>query len=585
MSKKTKAIVPFTGDPIHKGHVDLIRRASKKYGQVTVGFGKNPGKSPLFTLKERVDMAMHELKGLPNVDVVAFPGMMVDYAYEQCISPAVKGIRNSADKEYEKQLEMIGDSQELPVKTVYLKAKPDHYHVASSNVKAIMKANGMVHKYVSLYVKQRLEARINGQYIVAITGEPGSGKSYIGKKLAELGNSLGIPVYNVELDEIGHEILSTLKEPRYVEVRNEIASAFGKSVRNQDGSINRKNLGEIVFNDPEKLEKLNEIMYTPLRVRLRRALFDRKGLFIINAALIAESDMSHFSNNNTVLVYADENTEHGRLKGRHLSDEQIERRLKSQYSFDEKREKLESLIARDDNGKLWVFNNSNGKMDSVPDMFNGLIKSLDIYGELRFAGMWERLKADGTYDEEYAKIVQTYSTNNRYYHDICHIVSMVNEWESCKHMMKNPDAVLFSIYFHDYVMKRSSKVDEERSANHAYAVAKQLLLSEEFAKEVHANIMVTKHNIEPLTEDQKLMIDLDLSIFGKPWEVFNAYDTNIWNEWQHVGEAKFKEGRKKVLEGFYQKAKDGKLYQTDFFREKYQKQALENLERAIKKYS
>jgi dephospho-CoA kinase len=76
----------------------------------------------------------------------------------------------------------------------------------------------------------------------------------------------------------------------YQKVRDGIADMFGNSVQKPDGSIDRKALGEIVFSDPEKLKKLNEIMKTPLMVRLRREMINKDGLLLHNAALIAEAD-------------------------------------------------------------------------------------------------------------------------------------------------------------------------------------------------------------------------------------------------------------------------------------------------------
>ena len=150
-----RAIIPFTGDPIHFGHIDLISRVAKEYDGVIVGFGVNASKAPVFSLHERMDIAKHSLAHLPNVNVVAFDGMLADYAYEQCMHVVEKGLRSPADFEYEKALHRIGESQELDIDTRMLLAKPEHEHLSSSSVKAIAQAQGMLGKYVPLFCQAK----------------------------------------------------------------------------------------------------------------------------------------------------------------------------------------------------------------------------------------------------------------------------------------------------------------------------------------------------------------------------------------------------------------------------------------------
>jgi dephospho-CoA kinase len=189
----------------------------------------------------------------------------------------------------------------------------------------------------------------------------------------------GIAVHNIELDTIGHQIMGGLKEPRYAEVREEIVKSFGEVIRSDNGSVNRKILGEIVFNEPKKLERLNKIMYKPLIVRLRRELYGKKGLILFNAALIAESDMSYLCNNNVVLLHVDKQSQERRLKERGLTTEQIRRRLVSQYSFEQKKIKLQERIEKDRQGRLWVLENSDGSEPAeIESLFDKIVEELNI---------------------------------------------------------------------------------------------------------------------------------------------------------------------------------------------------------------
>lgn len=375
---KTKTAL-YTGsfDPVHYGHLDIIERAAKVFDEVVVGIAVNPKKTGIFTLEERADMIKRSVAD--NVQVVPFPGLTVDFAYEQGISTVVKGIRGAADAEYENALHQAGVSQGLGIDTFVLFSKPELSNVSSSMIKAIQTEQGSIHTLVPLHVKQALEQRISGQYIVGVTGEPGSGKSYVCERLEELGKARGIPTYNIELDHLGHQIISSRQEPVYQEIRKQILATF-KGVGNSDGTINRKALGEIVFNDQSELDKLNAIMAQPLVVRFRKEMYGKKGLILFNAALITESDMSYICNNNVVLVDVDKKIQEKRLKvGRELTAEQIARRLGSQYDIAEKRDKLTNAISRDRNGKIWTVDTSKNCEDgAVEALFDDIVKDLKI---------------------------------------------------------------------------------------------------------------------------------------------------------------------------------------------------------------
>ena len=366
----TKALYAFSGDPITYGHIDIVERTAKAFDEVIVGIGKNPDKKYTFSLEERREMAKRSLQHLSNARVVSFEGLLVDYAYEQGVQVIVKGVRDSKDFEYEVQLHHIGDSQRLGIDTFFLSARKELTHVSSSSVKSLQKENGLIHQYVPLYVKQCVEARISEQYILGVTGEPGMGKSYIGEKVVEEGKQRGIPVHHIELDHIGHKIYLR-QEPVYQNIRENIINHFGSHLRLPDGSIDRKALGEIVFGNREQLQKLNTLMYDPMLVGLRQELRGKRGIILFDAALLAESELAHLCNNNVLLVTANEATQQQRLQTRILTPEQIQRRLASQYRTAEKKAALEKKITEGRNGKLLIFDNSEGiPASSISDLFS-----------------------------------------------------------------------------------------------------------------------------------------------------------------------------------------------------------------------
>lgn len=142
------------------------------------------------------------------------------------------------------------------------------------------------------------------------------------------------------------------------------------------GFIDRKALGNIVFSDMNQLKKLNNMLYTPITVRLRKELLGKKGIILINAALLAETDMLHICNNNIILLQVDKNTQEQRLKRRDFTDDQIRTRIACQYDFDEKKSQIQKIIERDNHGHMWVIDNSN---DFTPSKAGQLLAEMKEY--------------------------------------------------------------------------------------------------------------------------------------------------------------------------------------------------------------
>lgn len=360
-----KAIYAFSGDPITYGHINIIERAARAFDELIVGIGINPSKKYMFSLEERTEMAKKAVVGLANVSVVSFKGLLVSYAYEKGIQVLVKGVRDSKDFDYEMLLHQAGESQKLGIDTHLLPARQDLIHVASSVVKAILIEQGDVHTYVPIHVQQALYEKMLGQYLVGITGEPGVGKSHVGKLFETWGRGHGVAVHHIELDHIANQILAELDDPVYKAIRLQIAEEFGNEIVSSDGTIDKKILGEIIFKDNDSLRRLNTIMDIPLSVRLKREMHGKRGIIVINAALIAESDMMYLCNNNIILVTADKGIQRDRLLKKQLTDKQIERRLYSQYTTEQKKERILQKIKEHNHGRLWVVDGSATIRDSI----------------------------------------------------------------------------------------------------------------------------------------------------------------------------------------------------------------------------
>ncbi len=370
-----KAMYAFSGDPITYGHINIIERAAKAFDEVIVGIGVNPNKKYTFTLEERTAMAKQAVAGLKNVEVVSFTGLLVSYAYEKGIHVLVKGVRDSKDFDYEMLLHQAGESQKLGIDTHLLPARQDLIHVASSVVKSILIEQGDVHTYVPIHVQQTLYAKMLGQYPVAITGEPGVGKSYIGRLFAAWGKAHNICVHNIDLDYIAYQILGELTDPVYRKIRAKVAQEFGEAVVAEDGCIDRKALGEIVFNEANALNRLNAIMEIPISVRLKREMHHKRGIIVINSALIAESDMLHLCNNNVILVTTSREIQKMRLRSKGFTDRQIERRLNNRYyTADDKKRLIQRKIKEQHHGTIWTVDNSLAIDEAL---FGEVVQKLD----------------------------------------------------------------------------------------------------------------------------------------------------------------------------------------------------------------
>ena len=92
-----KALYPGTFDPPTNGHVDLIQRGAKLFDHLTVAVLNNPGKNPLFTVAERVEMLQEATRVITNVSVATFNGLMVEFARQQGASAVLRGIRAISD--------------------------------------------------------------------------------------------------------------------------------------------------------------------------------------------------------------------------------------------------------------------------------------------------------------------------------------------------------------------------------------------------------------------------------------------------------------------------------------------------------
>ena len=376
-----KAVYALSADPVTYGHLNIIERAAKLFDLVVVAIGKNPDKDYLFSLNERMAMLRDVVAKFGNVEVDCFSGLLVDFAYEQCASVIIKGVRDNADFYYEKRLFDVGYTQQAGIDTHILLSDPQLSHISSGAAKALLLENSFVHSYVPLSVKQAMEQRILKQTIIGVTGEIATGKTTLCNSLVDIGKSTNYEIHHIDLDRLAHDMLETLTEPVYQKMRIDIIAMFGEDIV-VDNKICRKCLGERVFKDIEALACLNKIMAEPLMVYLKRTLANKRGLIFLSSALLVEAELTFLCNNHVVLVKTDKDVQQSRLLTRGLTENQIRQRFNAQLSSAKKQNNLEQVINNHQFGRLWQYNSGEANdKDGVMNLLEKIIHDTSNVGE------------------------------------------------------------------------------------------------------------------------------------------------------------------------------------------------------------
>lgn len=155
----TVAVLPASFDPITRGHVDIITRATRFFDHLVVAVFAHPRKNVMFSLEERVSMVSESLADLPNVEVRAFEGLIVDFARDIGASVLVRGLRWVSDFESEFQQAAANRKMFPGLEVVALFASTDYVFFSSSIIKEIAENAGDVSSMVPEPVARRLKER------------------------------------------------------------------------------------------------------------------------------------------------------------------------------------------------------------------------------------------------------------------------------------------------------------------------------------------------------------------------------------------------------------------------------------------
>ena len=154
------AVYTGTFDPVHHGHVDIIRRASGLFDRLIVGVGVNPDKATLFTPDERADLLRGVTARHGNVEVATFDGLAVRFVRGSGARIMVRGLRTLSDMEYEFTMSLMNGSLDPGLETVFLMASEEYSHVSSSLLRQIAKLGGDLTKFLPPSVAAALRAKV-----------------------------------------------------------------------------------------------------------------------------------------------------------------------------------------------------------------------------------------------------------------------------------------------------------------------------------------------------------------------------------------------------------------------------------------
>ncbi|MDI1256825.1 MAG: hypothetical protein PSV16_12070 [Flavobacterium sp.] len=174
----------------------------------------------------------------------------------------------------------------------------------------------------------------------------------------------------------------------------------------------------------------------------------------------------------------------------------------------------------------------------------------------------------------WTEIEEQYSGKKKYYHNLSHLRHILHEITVVKSEIKNWDAALFALYYHDIIYNAVKSDNEEQSAELAGKRLQQLGISDTIIQKCKAQILATKRHLESGDSDTDYFTDADLAVLGQDWETYSSYCANVRKEYSFYPDMVYNAGRRKVLKHFLEM---DKIFKTKHFQEKFETQAKLNI--------
>jgi len=177
-------------------------------------------------------------------------------------------------------------------------------------------------------------------------------------------------------------------------------------------------------------------------------------------------------------------------------------------------------------------------------------------------------------DELWKEIEKNYSSPGRHYHNLQHLENLLIQLQDVKNNIRNWDATLFALFYHDTIYKATKNNNEEKSAELAVKRSTEINVPAATISKCTEMILATKKHIQDDDSDINYFTDADLSILGQSWREYEKYFKQIRKEYSIYPDLIYNHGRKKVIEHFLQMER---IYKTDHFYKKFEINAKNNL--------
>ena len=155
-----RAIYPGSFDPVTFGHLDIMTRACNIVDELIIGVLRNKAKMPLFSVEERVKMLEEVTCNLPNVRIIPFEGLLVDFAKELDAKVVIRGLRAITDFEYELQMAQTNQKLQSDIETLFLTTSLDYSYLSSTTVKEVAAFGGDTSQFVPEAVADRMNDKM-----------------------------------------------------------------------------------------------------------------------------------------------------------------------------------------------------------------------------------------------------------------------------------------------------------------------------------------------------------------------------------------------------------------------------------------
>ncbi len=142
------AVYPGMFDPVHLGHLDVIRRAAQVFPKLVVGVGVNPVKSPLFSADDRVEMLQLAVRSIPNVEVKPFDTLAVRFVRNEGSMVMIRGLRTVTDMDYEFSMSLTNQTLDPSIQTIFLLSHVQYTHLSSTLIRQIVSFGGDLSKFL-----------------------------------------------------------------------------------------------------------------------------------------------------------------------------------------------------------------------------------------------------------------------------------------------------------------------------------------------------------------------------------------------------------------------------------------------------